>query len=400
MKSLIVFCALLATASAQTFTVTFADTTLFSSAKPSDVVAAGLLTNTSSSTINLLATRVVNVSDTSWTTSVCMAVCMSPFVDTSGSYGIAPGGTQVFLLHFAPSSTPGRGDVQMAFADMAHPEYIVKQWFHLTTGGSTQFVSPTSSSIIYFAEVDTLRWSTTLTGNAAFTLSGDGGDTWTTIAASVPLSDGQYIWTPDPAFVSNAKLRLQTSQGSLISDATKITGRFYNPVAGKSLKSGAPATISWTPGVSGAAEFDYSVDNGSWKKVTSSVDMMSGQYVWTPAATMNSTNVRVRVKSSTWIMPSDVFTVSPNVSVGENAPTESALNISPNPANSTVHFTSNSKDIQRISVVDMLGRMVAVNLATAANPCTVDVTRLPAGLYLARIATNGSITSLPFTVIH
>ncbi len=401
MKTLIVFLAFAGAAMAQGFTLTVQDTSLIASPTVQDVIAAGILTNTSSAPIGIIAKRRTNVADTTWNTAVCMAICMGPTFDTAGAYDIPPGGTQLFLLHFTPSNVPGANSVDMEWYSPDDTVHAIKQTFHLSTASPTQFTWPARGQSMIFGVSDTIRWTSPLTEDAQLALSTDAGETWTELAASVPLSAGMYVWTPPARFVNIAKLRLRTTEGSVISDLSKLTAQFFSPVNGDTVHSGTPVTVRWTPGISGTAEFDYQIGNGSWVKVTSSVSLSSGQYTWTPSASLNDKAVKVRLKTADWIFNSDPFIVAAPSAIAELMPTATALTASPNPTHDAITFTSTVSNIRQITVMDVLGRTVMVAPEqSSGTSATLDLARLPAGLYRGIVSTRSGLSVIPFSVIR
>ena len=401
MKTIIIVLACAASAAAQTFSINFIDTVLFATPTIADVVAPALITNTTSHAINVFAVRRANVADTTWQTAICMTVCMSPFTDTAGSYGIPAGSTQLFLLHFTPTALPGNGDVHMEFRDLADTPHAVQQWFHLTTGSPQRFTSPASGSNVFFGEEDTLRWTTTMSGTGSLSLSTDGGDYWNVVASDVDLTSGMYLWAPPPSFVNTGKLRLGGPSGSVLSDLLKVTARFFGPGAGAVLSAGQPDTVTWTPGVAGTAEFDCSINGAAWIKVAANVSMYDGQYVWAPRDTINSNNVRVRLKTATWSFTSDPFTVRPSSIVGERLPEHFDVTLVPNPTHDIAVLNWTVADFRQVSLFDALGRKVAgVHFPSAASSWTLDLAGLPAGSYRALLEGQHSFVTLPVCVIR
>ena len=83
-----------------------------------------------------------------------------------------------------------------------------------------------------------------------------------------------------------------------------------------------------------------------------------------------------------------------------------ALSVFPNPARgrATVAFALAAPGDARVAVVDVLGREVAVAasgaFAAGAHTVAVDTSRLPAGMYVVRLAAGGRVVSQTFTVVR
>lgn len=223
MKTLGIFLVLCGVSFAQTFTIVTDDTvqagapTLYS-----DVIAKAYVTNVTASKISLNVHRTLDSLPSDWATSMCVGIqCFGATVDNCSFSNIKAGVRDSFLLHFLPSAAPGRGDVTVVFTDYADTSSTVTLHFHFTTNGTTQFnITPTT--IVTVGTLDTLTWSTDLTGTARLEFSTDAGEGWSLIDSAVDLSAKQYYWTP--TLKSNiAKLRFVAPAGHFLSDMFRVT---------------------------------------------------------------------------------------------------------------------------------------------------------------------------------
>jgi hypothetical protein len=86
------------------------------------------------------------------------------------------------------------------------------------------------------------------------------------------------------------------------------------------------------------------------------------------------------------------FTVmNAKVTTGLSTPSETSVSIYPNPATEFVSFT-NVAGASKLSIIDLTGSVKRTEMLNSDNS-TVNVTELPAGLYLYKIVSNGKITA-------
>lgn len=209
-----------------TFTFTTGDTVLASAISNSAAVAAGYVKNITGDSINVLAYRITNNIPFGWQTEMCMTQCYAGTVDTASVQKLAPGDSQLFLLHFLPAGLPASGTVTVSFTDMNDTtSRIIKQFLFKTNAG-TNFTTPAPTGLPSIAanQQDTIAWNTDLTGTAELDFSVNSGESWIPINTSVDLTAKVYLWTPatDTA-IYNVQLRLQTSEGNIISYPFTIT---------------------------------------------------------------------------------------------------------------------------------------------------------------------------------
>ena len=75
---------------------------------------------------------------------------------------------------------------------------------------------------------------------------------------------------------------------------------------------------------------------------------------------------------------------------GIASPDANVLMVSPNPAKSQITISGLSENLSKIQIVDAMGRIVIGGMFSEKNN-TIDVSMLPAGLYLLRTSLNGKI---------
>jgi hypothetical protein len=208
-------------ASAQQFSFHTEDTVLASAPGMSDVVAAGYVHNDGTTPISVRAYRVQNVTEAGWTTAMCMQVCMSYTIDTIAVYGLEPGTDQIFLLHFYATDTAAAQQVKIDFRNVDDTTQHSEWTFHMMTNTNTRFTWPTRSKTLAVSKVDTVRWTTDLTGKGELAISYDAGDTWGVISDTVDLAQGWFAFKLGPTKVNNAKLRLKSATYNFISEMFK-----------------------------------------------------------------------------------------------------------------------------------------------------------------------------------
>ncbi len=185
-----------------------------------DIEAVGYIYNTSSNTMNVTGVRLIDsLPNANWSTSVCLAVCGAPTVDTESSTPLSPGGVQQFLLHFDPNTTPGAASITMKFYDASNPSDSIIKHFHFRTNAPTQFLGQTSGQTIT-TDNDTVRWKTDLTGMAAlyFTIN---DSTWNFLD-SVNLASDMYIWQLQGITAYNLRLQIPTTEGNVRSSSFSL----------------------------------------------------------------------------------------------------------------------------------------------------------------------------------
>ncbi len=98
-----------------------------------------LLINTGSENLTMYIVRTENNIPSDWTTSLCVAFCFSPNVDsvaTTRDFGgspIAPGDTAEVSLHFFTGENPDSGNVKLKIGDVDNPSQFEMYDFHVST---------------------------------------------------------------------------------------------------------------------------------------------------------------------------------------------------------------------------------------------------------------------------
>jgi hypothetical protein len=92
--------------------------------------------------------------------------------------------------------------------------------------------------------------------------------------------------------------------------------------------------------------------------------------------------------------------------VGGGLPTAFAFGVAPNPAGTTTKVTISLPGATptKVSVYDLAGRKVATvvdrPLAAGENSCELDVSAMPAGIYILRLEAGGSVAAKRLAVVH
>ncbi len=84
---------------------------------------------------------------------------------------------------------------------------------------------------------------------------------------------------------------------------------------------------------------------------------------------------------------------APGTVAAEASPAVLAVRLGPNPARDRLTVTADG--LVRVEVLDALGRVVA-----QSGQRDFDVSRLPAGVYAARVWSAGGVTARAFTIIR
>ena len=98
-----------------------------------------LLINTGSENLTMYIVRTENNIPSDWTSSLCVAFCFSPNVDsvaTTRDFGgspIAPGDTTEVSLHFFTGENPDSGNVKLKIGDVNNPSQFEMYAFHVST---------------------------------------------------------------------------------------------------------------------------------------------------------------------------------------------------------------------------------------------------------------------------
>ncbi|MBA3900187.1 MAG: T9SS type A sorting domain-containing protein [Bacteroidetes bacterium] len=80
------------------------------------------LQNTSSSTLKLRVTRVIESMPTAWETSFCNQTHCYPNIVDSADFEVSPNGQNYLLVHFYPNNADGDGVVKLKVSDVDNPQ--------------------------------------------------------------------------------------------------------------------------------------------------------------------------------------------------------------------------------------------------------------------------------------
>ncbi|MFI5252806.1 MAG: hypothetical protein ACHQQQ_10285 [Bacteroidota bacterium] len=195
--------------------------------------------------------------------------------------------------NYLVAATHGRGMFKARFGSNASSFITVtkpnggENWF----AGSIQTISWFQSGVFY----------------VKIELSTDSAATWTTIAASVPASPGNYSWTVPHISTSKALIRVSDATNTVINGINKNIFTIVfpsitvtSPNGGESWKGWSDHSIIWTEQGITTVQLEYTSDHGvSWNLITGAVAASQGSYLWTVPNTP-STQALVRVSDTSF----------------------------------------------------------------------------------------------------
>jgi hypothetical protein len=168
---------------------------------------------------------------------------------------------------------------------------------------SLTITSPNGAEVWQGCTVQTITWVDSGTSNFySIDYSVDNGASWTSIATFYNTTLGQYSWTLPNIQSTQALVRVQDSNNTLISDVANATFSMVAPLlltspnGGQQWTGGSVHAITWiATGTSNYYSLDYSLDGGNnWISINSYFYNTSGSYNWTvPNTPSSSALVRV-----------------------------------------------------------------------------------------------------------
>lgn len=142
---------------------------------------------------------------------------------------------------------------------------------------------------------------------------------------------------------------------------------------------------------------EVSPDGTNWTSLTYTRATGGGTSVWlliTPTGTIPATaNLRLRFNNpmaNAGFRIDDIKLVGTPVPLGVNGNNISGLKIYPNPAKTVLNITSDSFEAKQVVIYNVLGKVV---LSTKVTNTPVNVSALPAGVYIAKVTEAGKSTT-------
>ena len=134
--------------------------------------------------------------------------------------------------------------------------------------------------------------------------SSDNGNTWTTVAPSLPAASGSHTFTPTALPTKTAFVRLVDPTREWINDRSDSYFEImapksivvFSPGGGERVPRGSTIVIAWDALRIAAVDLYYSIDDGaSWTLLASDIRAYNWSYEWrVPDRVLNSVKVRVQ----------------------------------------------------------------------------------------------------------
>lgn len=231
---------------------------------------------------------------------------------------------------------------------------VVISWAQISGFAPQQICNTGNATVTLSGTNLTGTDSVTINGlNIPFTIHGD-----TQLVLSLPsnaVSGTIVVNTPNGKTTHANTLNIVTNSVSVTQNGSQLTAVY---------SGGAPATYQWLDCVQNNAPV-----NGATAAVFTAPQ--NGLYA-------------VQVSENGCVVTSDCYVVS-NTSVEEQGKTEK-LNVYPNPSDGLV-YVSAEQPLQKLRVLDITGKQLMLRTASG-NSQQLDLSALPAGIYLLEISTG------------
>jgi uncharacterized protein (TIGR02145 family) len=163
-----------------------------------------------------------------------------------------------------------------------------------TIRDSIRLTSPSGGELWTSASTRSITWTYNEVDNVSIELSLDDGQTWSTLAASVPASQLSYSWTvpTTPSYTCRIRVRDIARPISDESDAVFIIPTSYvqiiYPNGGESFGAGTGQYIEWEYNDLASIKLEYSTDNGNSWSVIGTAPAADKYANWVVPATTSS----------------------------------------------------------------------------------------------------------------
>jgi ligand-binding sensor domain-containing protein len=213
-------------------------------------------------------------------------------------------------------------------------------------------------------------------------LTHDDGTTWANVSTGLPTNVLTLTATSTQIFAgTNDGVYLSTNNGT---SWTPIN----NGMTGLSVTSVATEGVNLYAATQANGVY-FSGDNGAdWQTANTALPTMKINTL----AIAGLTLIVATDADGVWQRPLSQFVAVKN-SVSDPTQPSVEVSLSPNPTHGMITVRSGKENISRILVRNLLGREVADVFVSNLPDCTLDLPKVPAGLYLATVITSNSVVS-------
>ena len=281
-----------------------------------------------------------------------------------------------------------------------------------TDGGTTWVRTPSQPALVVDATLDqeygltdqfTFRGNSIWAGttNGRILKSTDKGYTWSVVQSPITDFGGGLHGTisGDMAFIDEQNGLLQTSDYQLFN--TTDGGATWNAVTYSGpIRNFGIAAIPGTPNtyVSIGEDLDtttrgssYSIDGGlTWTSINDNPDL---SYVQGSKISFLDINTGYAGGFSASLVAGGIYVWDPATYLTTSTFSyDKSVRVSPNPSNGIVNI--NGKNISQVIVTDLLGKVIATSNYSALNNVDLDLSSLNSGVYMVKVTSEGSSSSV------
>lgn len=169
---------------------------------------------------------------------------------------------------------------------------------------SIQLLNPNGGQTLAVGSTYNITWNSSSINNVKLEYSINNGSTWSTIANSIPASNGSYAWTIPSTPSQLCLVRISDASNSNYADISDNVFTIANPYitvttpnGGELYNAGSNTYITWNSlGVSNV-KIHYSLDNGATWLIAVNNMVNNGYYYWN-VPNVSSNNCLIKVSNS------------------------------------------------------------------------------------------------------
>ncbi len=215
-----------------------------------------------------------------------------------------------------PNTATTQGRIKVSDADDGSPSDSSDGTFIIQTPPpkSLTLTSPIGGEIWEATSNHAITWTSTNISFLKIEFSSNNGQSYSTIAQSVPASNGSYDWTVPSTIsnkclirisdLSNSNFKSQSNTVFTILPSPSII--IIQPNGGEELRANGSYNIIWTSENVVNVLIEYTTNNGvNWSTIVASTES-DGFYTWTPIPNLLSTNCKIRISDAADGFPVDL----------------------------------------------------------------------------------------------